>query len=92
MTNNNFKNNLKYNYANEDQQSMIDKFIGILDEYGKNNSYENREFLCYLTSAIYLTYKKLYPQLSIYIPFRTKSDMSCIKILIQKNLLMIFLL
>ncbi len=79
MTNNNFKNNLKYNYANEDQQSMIDKFIGILDEYGKNNSYENREFLCYLTSAIYLTYKKLYPQLSIYIPFRTKSDMSCIQ-------------
>lgn len=79
MTSNNFKNNLKYNYTNPDQQSMVDKFICILDEYEKNNSYENREFLCYLTSAIYLTYKKLYPQFSIYIPFRTKSDMSCIQ-------------
>ena len=30
-------------------------------------------------SAIYLTYKNLYPDLSIYIPFRIKSDDSTIK-------------
>ncbi len=80
MTNNDFKENLKYSsYTNPEQQDLLDTFISVLDEYEKNNSYENREFLCYLTSAIYLTYKKLYPQLSIYIPFRIKSDMSFIQ-------------
>lgn len=81
MTDNNFKDNLKYSrtYTNPDQIDIQEKFMSILDEYQKSNSFENREFLCYLTAAIYLTYRKLYPQLSIYIPFRTKSDMSCIQ-------------
>ena len=77
MSNDNFRNRLKYD--NNDKQIMHEKLMSLLNEYEKNNSYENREFLCYLTSAIFLTYKKLYPQLSIYIPFRTKSDMSFIK-------------
>ena len=81
MSDNDFKNNLKYFrvYKNPDQQDINDKLMSLLDEYQKNNSFENREFLCYLTSAIFLTYKKMYPQLSIYIPFRTKSDMSFMK-------------
>lgn len=81
MADNDFKNNLKYPrvYTNSDQQDMNKKFMSLLDEYPRNNSFENREFLCYLTASIFLTYKKLYPQLSIYIPFRTKSDISFMK-------------
>lgn len=79
---NEFKDNLKYpkKYTNPEQIELLEnKFFDLMDEYEKNNSYENREFLCHLTSAIYLTYRKLYPRLSIYIPFRTKSDISFIK-------------
>lgn len=76
MQSNDFKNRIKYN--NPDQQDIHEKIMSLLDEYQKNNSFENREFLCYLTAAIFLTYKKLYPQLSIYIPFRTKGDTSYI--------------
>lgn len=81
MANNDFKESLRYprTYDNPEQQDLNEKFMSLLDEYEKNNSFENREFLCYLTSAIFLTYKKLYPQLVIYIPFRTKSDASYIK-------------
>lgn len=77
MKNNDFKNRIKY--SNPDQQDIYKKVMSLLDQYQKSNSFENREFLCYLTAAIYLTYRKLFPQLSIYIPFRTKSDMSYIK-------------
>lgn len=81
MENNEFKSSLKYpkTYTDPNQQKLHDKLMNVLDEYEKNTSYDNREFLCYLTSAIYLTYRELYPRLSIYIPFRTKSDSSCIK-------------
>lgn len=81
MTENNFKKNLKYprKYTNLEQINLENKIFDLLDEYEKNHSFENREFLCYLSAAIYLTYKELYPRLSIYIPFRTKSDSSYIK-------------
>lgn len=81
MKNNEFKDNLRYpkTYTDPNQQKLHDKLMNILDKYEKNNSYDNREFLCYLTSAIYLTYRELYPRLSIYIPFRTKSDSSFMK-------------
>lgn len=81
MADNNFKDSLKYPrvYSNPEQRDIQEKLTALLDEYEKSNSFENREFLCYLTAAIFLTYKKLYPQLSIYIPFRTKSDTSYIK-------------
>ena len=71
---NDFKNRIKY--ENPDQQDIHEKMMLLLDKYQQSNSFENREFLCYLTSAIFLTYKKLYPQLVLYIPFRTKSDKS----------------
>lgn len=81
MADNDFKENLKYptTYNTSEQQDMQEKLMHLIDEYQKNNSFENREFLCYLTSAIFLSYKKLFPQLNIYIPFRTKSDNSFIK-------------
>lgn len=81
MADNDFKDSLKYPrvYSNPEQRDIQEKLTALLDEYQKSNSFENREFLCYLTAAIFLTYKKLYPQLSIYIPFRTKSDTSYIK-------------
>lgn len=78
MANNNFKEGLKYPriYSNPEQQDIQEKLTRLLDEYQTNNSFENREYLCYLSAAIFLTYKKLYPQLSIYIPFRIKGDIS----------------
>ena len=71
---NNFKNNLS-----SDKKNLERKLYSVLDTYSRNNSFENREFLCYLSAAIFLTYKKLYPQLNLHIPFRTKSDLSTIK-------------
>ena len=72
-----FKNRIRY--KNPEQQAIHEQMFHLMDEYKKNNSIDNREFLCYLTASIYLTYKKLFPQLSIYIPFRTKSDLSFIQ-------------
>lgn len=82
MAENEFKKNLKYpkKYTNIEQVEDIEnKMFDLLDEYEKNQSFDNREYLCYLSAAIYLTYRELYPRLSIYIPFRTKSDSSFIK-------------
>ncbi len=81
METNDFKESLKYpkEYAMPEQQDMAEKLMQLLDEYQLSNSFENREFLCYLTSAIYLSYKKLFPQLNIYIPFRIKGDSSFMK-------------
>lgn len=75
--NNDFKNRIKY--TNPDQIKVYEKISSLIDSYEQANSKENREFLCYLSAAIFLTYKKLFPQLSIYISFRTKSDLSFIK-------------
>lgn len=74
MKDNDFKDRIKY--TNPEQQDIHNKMMSLLDEYQKNNSFDNREFLCYLTAAIFLTYKKQFPQLGIYIPFRTKGDTS----------------
>ena len=60
MEKNDFKNRIQY--SNPEQQEIHEKFMNLLDAYQKDNSFENREFLCYLTAAIYLTYKKLFPQ------------------------------
>ena len=81
MEKNDFKHNLKYPkvYTNPEQKDIEEKFFHLLDDFQQSNSFKNREFLCYLTSAIYLTYRELFPQLNIYIPFRTKSDTSFIK-------------
>ena len=76
MPDNEFKVSLK---VQEIQRKLQKEGISLLNQYEESNSFESREFLCYLTSAIYLTTKRLFPQLNIYIPFRTKSDISYLK-------------
>ena len=71
-----FKQSLAVNCIHEGQYVMDNLIHKIVDKYISANSHENIEYLTYLTSAIYLTYKELYPELSIYIPFRIKSDRS----------------
>ena len=78
MSDNNFKDSIKYNPENL-KQYLNEKMIYLLDEYEKNNSFEVREYLCYLTAAIYLVSRELVPQLDIYLPFRTKADSSFMK-------------
>ena len=73
-----FKENIRCNITNE-QEKLSTEMFALLDEYEKNNSFENREFLCYLTAAIFLVYKEKYPQIAKYLLFRTKSDMSFMK-------------
>ena len=74
----NFKENIRCNITKE-QKKIEAQMFKLLDEYEKNNSFENREFLCYLTAAIFLVYKEKYPQIAKYLLFRTKSDMSFMK-------------
>lgn len=75
-----FKNRLNYPVDIQEQQKILNNSISTLcDQFIQSNTVENREFLSYLTAAIYLTYKELYPNLSIYIPFRIKSDHSFIQ-------------
>lgn len=78
MNINYFKKQLKFENPNMEQVNMYNKIDYLTNEYQENNSLENREFLCYLSSAIFLLYKKKFPQLSIHIPFRTKGDQSFI--------------
>lgn len=86
MENNKFKDSLKYprTYTIPEIEDLETKFFNLIDEYQTNNSFEKREYLCYLTSAIYLVYRELYPRLSIFIPFRTKSDISFIKNILKE--------
>lgn len=60
------------------QKDIQASFNELLDKYEYSNSFKNREFLVYLTSAIFLVYKEKYPQISTYLLFRTKSDLSFI--------------
>lgn len=80
MKNNKFKESLQFPTNIKDQQDFIkNSFNDLNEQYINANSYEVKEYISYLMSAIYLTYKNLYPDLSIYIPFRIKSDDSTIK-------------
>jgi len=64
----------------QNQQEFLHKTVSsYLDTYQDKNSVEAKEYMCYLAAAIYLSYKKLYPNLVVRIPFRTKSDISYIK-------------
>jgi len=75
-----FKDEIKVTPNITDEQKKIEaQMFKLLDEYEENNSFENREFLCYLTAAIFLVYKEKYPQIAKYLLFRTKSDMSFMK-------------
>lgn len=77
---NEFKESLHHDTNIKKQQQVLEqKTWTLVDNYLDTNTFENREYLCYLSAAIYLTYKEFYPDLSIYIPFRIKSDQSFIK-------------
>ena len=81
MNKDNFKNSIKVDSTpsiGEIQKEMNDSFHKLLDKYEDNNSFKHREFLVYLASAIFLVYKDKFPQISTYLLFRTKSDLSFI--------------
>src|SRR5699024_651792 len=63
----------------EQQQHLNNKLNQTIDKYSKYNNLEVKTFTCYLIAAIYITYKEMYPDLKINIPFRLKSDDSTIK-------------
>lgn len=65
----------------EQQKALHEITNSYLDTYEEKNSLNAKKYMCYLTAAIYITYKKMYPNLVIRIPFRTKSDTSY-----QKNI------
>ena len=76
-----FKDTLKFNSTDilEQKEQLEDYFSNLNDIYVKANSFEVKEYYSYLSAAIYLTFRKMYPDLSIYIPIRIKSDNSTIK-------------
>ena len=74
-----FKDALHVDVNSEDIKIIENSLNKANDEYIKANSPEAKEYLCYLTAAIYLTYQRMYPDLSIYIPFRFKSIGSYMK-------------
>ena len=59
-------------------KDITTSFKELLDKYEQSNSFKNREFLVYLSSAIFLVYKEKFPQIATYLLFRTKSDLSFI--------------
>ena len=77
-TNNKFKDSLKTN-INPSKEFLENQLNTLLDKYLNQNNIKARQYFSYLICAIYLTYRELYPDLSIYIPFRIKSDSSFIK-------------
>lgn len=76
--NNKFKDSLKAD-INPSKEFLDNQLNSLLDNYLNQNSIKARQYFSYLICAIYLTYRELYPDLSIYIPFRIKSDSSFIK-------------
>lgn len=61
----------------EKQQDFLENtMFSLMDSYLDKNSQDAREYLCYLTAAIYITYREKYEDLVTRIPFRTKGDLS----------------
>ena len=81
MNRSDFKSSLQFTNTDiTSQRKEINNYFAELnDQYLKANSLEVKEYCSYLIAAIFLTYKRMYPDLSIYIPFRIKSDNSSIK-------------
>jgi|GEM_PF-5464953 len=76
---NKFKESLKSDI--EAQQTFLTNSItSATEHYSSQTTLENKKYLCYLTAAIYTTFKDLFPELDIKIPFRIKSSKST-----QKN-------
>ena len=63
----------------KEQEEMHNVLLSYLDTYEDKNSIKAKKYLCYLTAAIYLTYRNMYPNLVTRIPFRTKADLSYMK-------------
>ena len=74
-TNQEFRESLKAD-INISQEYLEKQLKGLSDTYLTQNDIKSRMYFSYLICAIYLTYKEIYPDLSIYIPFRIKSDAS----------------
>ena len=76
----NFRNSIKLQQENPELEKaysfIANQLHSLSDEYIAQNSFKNKEYLCYLFSAIFLEYRRLYPDLTVYIPFRIKSDYS----------------
>lgn len=79
---NNFKE--QYKYPLPEQYDLYKKMHYILDTYLENNSFQNREYICYLAATIFLVYKEYYPQFSIHLNMRTKSDTSAINNIVKE--------
>lgn len=78
---NKFKNSIKVNIdiSQECKETVKNALNKSIDNYINLNTPEGKEYMCYLMAAIYLEFQKMYPDLSIYIPFRFKSKDSYIK-------------
>lgn len=48
---NNFKE--QYKYPLPEQYDLYKKMHSVIDTYSENNSFENREYMCYLAAAIF---------------------------------------
>ena len=61
------------------QQAFIkDKILSTIEHWHMHNSKESEEEIRDIASAFYITAKRLYPELNIYIPGRTKSTKSSV--------------
>ena len=56
-----------------------DSIMSALDIYSDKHSFETKEYMHYLFSAIYITYNEMYKDFVLKIPFRSKSENSFIK-------------
>ena len=74
-----FLNDIKFdpNEVIKMQQGFLEN-VGksYLDIYKDKNAFDATEYMCYLAAAIHMAYRRCYPELSVSIPFRTKSDNS----------------
>lgn len=87
MSTNDFKQQYKLTEEQQKQAAELNKYKHYLatkignytDTFINAHSEDVKEYMDYLASAIFLKFKQYYPNLSIYEPFRAKSDMSFIR-------------
>ena len=57
----------------EFRKSFEGNIPNLIDMYYAKNNDEIQEYMCNLVASIFMVYKKMYPDFSIFIPFRVKS-------------------
>ncbi len=57
----------------EFRKSFEGNIPDLIDMYYAKNTDEIQEYMCNLVASIFMVYKKMYPDFSIFIPFRVKS-------------------